>query len=61
MAIELDNLKVEQVMNKDGDMVYQVFDMDIEEVLFIVEDFNRAMNFAETKLRFINMTKEEEA
>jgi len=59
MAIELDNLKVEQVMNKDGDMVYQVFDMDIEEVLFIVGDFNKAMNFAETKLRFINMTKEE--
>jgi hypothetical protein len=50
MAIEVDNLKVEQVMNKDGDMVYQVFDMDIEEVLFTNKDFNSAMNMAETTL-----------
>ncbi len=59
MAMELDNLKVEKVMNKDGDMVYQVFDMDTEEVLFTNKDFNSAMNMAETTLMVQQINKEE--
>ena len=59
MAIELDNLKVEQVMNKDGDMVYQVFNMNTEEVLFTNKDFESAMNMAETTLMVQQIKKEE--
>lgn len=59
MAIELDNLKVEQVMNKDGDMVYHVFDTDIDEILFSANNFESAINFAENKQRSINYSKGE--
>ena len=59
MAIELDNLKVEQVMNKDGDMIYQVFNMNTEEVLFTNKDFESAMNMAKTTLMVQQIKKEE--
>ena len=56
MTIELDNLKIENIMNKDGVMVYQVLDTDTNELLFIGSKLDYAEGFAKTHL---NMLKEE--
>lgn len=54
--LELDNLRIEKIMNKDGVMVYQVTDTDTDKLLFVGSKLDYAENFAKTHLK---MSKEE--
>ena len=50
MAIELDNLKIEQLMGSDGDMWHSVIDTDNNKILKSFRDLESAINYAELTL-----------
>jgi len=59
MAIELDNLKIEQLMGSDGDMWHSVIDTDTDEILKSFKELESAMNYAELILMGQQIKKEE--
>jgi len=57
-VIEIDNLKIENLMGSDGDMWHRVIELDTDEVLFVCKEFDYAENFALCYVQTKGMKKE---